>query len=123
MILSDTLNQPRALFTYAALGVIMGIIYAINSFTCVFLIKKHLYRHISQCLYVLLYGLIFFLTTFSQFDYDLKIYHVIISLFFTALTAYGFSLLLRKYNKPISVKCNSLKARLAQSRAVKKLKK
>lgn len=123
MMLSDTANQPLALAIYAILGAIFGIIYALNAFACAYLIKSALYRHISQSVYVLLYGLSFFLTTYAYFDYDLKIYHVLICLFFTALTSSLLYLPIKKHNKAIATKCNALKLRIAQSKIVKKFKK
>ena len=87
MILSDSLNQPLALAVYAIMGTVLGVVYTINSFTCAFLFKNALYRHVSQGLYVILYGVIFFFVTFTYFDYDLKIYQLIISTFFTVLVS------------------------------------
>ena len=123
MILSDTANQPLALAIYALMGAIMGIIYTLNSFTCSFLVKNPLYRHISQSLYVILYGLTFFAVTFAYFDYDLKIYHILICAIFTVLTSIVLYLPIKKRYSLIMAKCNVLKCKLAQSRIVKRFKK
>ncbi len=123
MILSDTLNQPLALAIYTSFGIIFGLIYSVNALACAFFVKKAIYRHISQCLYVLLYGAVFFVITFTQFNYDLKIYHFIISAFFTALTSLALYLLTRKHQRSINAKCDAIKIKIAQSKIVKKFKK
>lgn len=123
MILSDTANQPKALAIYSILGIIFGIIYILNAFTCAYLIKNPFYRHVSQVFYVLLYSFTFFIITFVYFEYDLKIYHVVISLFFTALISIAIYLPIRKHSAIITDKCNSLRLRVSQSKLVKKFKK
>lgn len=123
MILSDTLNQPRALIIYAFFGIMLGLLYTFNALICSFLIKKQIYRHISQCLYVLLYGATFFLVTYAQFDYDLKIYHLIICVFFTVLTSLALYLPIKKHQSAIMAKCNAFKIKIAQSKLIKKFKK
>ena len=123
MILSDTLNQPLALAIYALLGVIFGVIFTLNSFICAFLIKNQLYRHVSQSLYVILYGLALFAVTYSYFDYDLKIYHVVICALFTVLISIVLYLPIKKRHALISTKCDAFKAKLSKSRFVKRFKK
>ena len=123
MILSDTLKQPLALAIYASFGIIFGLVYSVNALACSFLIKKAIYRHISQCLYVLLYGIVFFAITLTQFNYDLKIYHFIISAFFTILTSLTLYLPIRKHQSSIKAKCDALKIKIAQSKIVKRFKK
>ena len=123
MILSDTLNQPKALAIYAILGVIFGFIYALNYFACAYIIKSPIFRHVSQTLYVVAYGAAFFLTTYAYFDYDLKIYHALICLFFTTLAAIALYLLIRKHNTTLTVRCNALRTRISQSKLAKKFKK
>ena len=123
MILSDTLNQPLALAIYALFGSILGIIYMLNYFTCAFLIKSPLYRHISQSLYVITYGLAFFCVTFAYFDYDLKIYHLIISTIFTALVSIALYAPIRKRHSIITTKCDAFKSKVSQSRLIKRFKK
>ena len=123
MILTDTLNQPKALAIYALLGVIFGILYTLNYFTCAFMIKSKVYRHISQVLYVALYSLTFFAVTYAYFDYDLKIYHLLICLFFTTLTFTLLYLPIRKHSIVITDKCNALKSKVSSSKLVKRFKK
>ena len=123
MILTDALNQPKALAIYAILGVIFGILYLINYFACAYLIKSRIYRHVSQALYVLLYGIIFFAVTYSFFDYALKIYHVAISLFFTSLIAIALYLPIRKRNSALTEKCNAFRTKISQSKLAKRFKK
>ena len=123
MILSDTLNQPQALAVYAILGVTFGIIYMLNAFLCSFLIKSPVYRHASQCLFVILYGITFFGITFTRFHYDLKIYHLVICAFFTVLTSLALYLPIRKHRSSITTKCDAFKAKIEQSKLVKKFKK
>ncbi len=123
MILSDTLNQPKALAIYALLGAIFGILYMLNLFTCAYLIKSKVYRHISQVLYVLLYGLTCFLVTYAFFDYDLKIYHILICLFMTTLIAIMIYLPIKKRDSVITEKCDVLRTRVSQSKLVKRFKK
>ena len=123
MILTDTLNQPKALAIYALLGVIFGILHLFNNFVCAYIIKTPIFRHISQVLYVLLYGLTFFLVTYAYFDYDLKIYHVLISLLFTTLTAIALYLPIRKHNATLTQRCNAFRMRISQSKLAKRFKK
>ena len=123
MILSDKLNQPLALAVYALFGVVFGIIYMLNYFICAFLIKNPLYRHISQCLYVFLYGLTFFGVTLKHFDYDLKIYHLIICVFLTALVSAVLYLPIKKRHNLIMNKCDAFKSKISQSGLVKRFKK
>ncbi|MDE7190984.1 MAG: hypothetical protein K2O35_00700 [Clostridia bacterium] len=123
MILSDTLNQPLALAIYAALGTIFGIIFILNAFACAYLIRNPIYRHVSQCIYTLLYGFTFFLVTLSYFDYDLKIYHILICLFFTTLTSTLLYLPIRKHNSSLLTKGNAIRSKIAQSKIIKKFKK
>ena len=123
MILSDTLNQPQALAIFALLGVIFGVIYTLNAFLCSFLIKNPLYRHISQSLYVILYGMTFFGVTLKHFQYDLRIYHIIICIFFTVLTSFALYLPIRKRRSLIMTKCDAFKTRIEQSKLIKKFKK
>ena len=123
MILSDTLNQPKALAIYALLGVMFGLIYTLNAFSCAFLIKSPLYRHISQSLYVILYGITFFGVTFAYFHYNLKIYHLVICTFFTALTSLALYMPIRKHRSSIVTRCDAFKNRIEQSKLVKKFKK
>ena len=123
MILTDTLNQPKALAIYAILGIVFGILHVANNFVCSFLIKSQVFRHISQALYALLYGLTFFLVTYAYFDYDLKIYHVLISLFFTTLTAIALYLPIRKHYATLTERCNVLRTRMSQSKLAAKFKK
>ena len=122
MILSDTLNQPQALAIYALLGVIFGIIYSVNAFVCSFVIKNPLYRHLSQSIYVVLYGITFFSVTFTHFQYDLKIYHLIICLFITVLTSVALYLPIRKRRSSIATKCDAIKVKVGQSKLIKKFK-
>lgn len=123
MILSDTLNQPLALAIYATLGTIFGIIFMLNAFACAYLIKSQIYRHVSQCIYALLYGFTFFLVTLLYFDYDLKIYHILICLFFTTLTSTLLYLPIRKHNSLLLTKGNAIRSKIAQSKIIKKFKK
>ena len=123
MILTDTLNQPLALAIYATLGIIFGIIYMLNSFICAYLINSALYRHVSQTLYAILYGLTFFLITFLYFDYDLKIYHILICSVFTFLTSIALYLPMKKRHQLLQTKCNAFKTKVAQSKIVKRFKK
>ena len=123
MILSDTLNQPLALGIYALIGVLFGIIFMLNAFACAYLIKSALYRHISQTIYAFIYGLVFFLVTLSYFNYDLKIYHVLICLFFTTLTSIALYLPMKKYNSIFLTKGNAVRTKIAQSKIVKRFKK
>ena len=123
MILSDTLNQPLALAIYALLGVILGIIYMLNYFVCAFLVKNPIYRHISQSLYVILYGLAFFGITFSYFDYDLKIYHFIISVLLTVFTSIVIYVPIKKHHSIIMAKSDAFKGKMSQSKLVKRFKK
>ena len=123
MILSDTLNQPLALAIYALLGIIFGIIYTLNFFVCAFMIKNSVYRHISQGLYVVLYGVAIFLVTFIHFSYDLKVYHLIICSLFSVLVSTALYLPIKKHRSVIMTKCDTFKRKLAQSRLVKRFKK
>lgn len=123
MILSDTLNQPLALAIYMLLGAIFGIIYMLNAFLCSFIIKNNIYRHISQSLYALLYGLTFFLVTLSKFSYNLKIYHILICVFFTVLTSLALFLPIKKHRDRIMTRCDALRSRVAQSKLARKFKK
>lgn len=123
MILSDTLNQPLALAIYAILGIIFGIIFMLNAFICAYLIKSALYRHISQTLYAFLYGIAFFLITYSYFNYDLKIYHILICSFFTILMSIALYLPIKKHHKLLLTRCNAFKTKVAQSKIVKRFKK
>ena len=123
MILSDTLNQPRALAIFALFGVIFGIIFMLNAFLCSYLIKNAIYRHASQCLYVFSYGLAFFFIALAYFDYDLKFYHLLICIFFTIITSIALYLPIRRHRNGIMTKCDALKIRIAQSKLVKRFKK
>ena len=123
MILSDTVNQPKVLAIYSILGIVFGILHVLNAFTCAYLVKNPFYRHVSQVIYVLIYGITFFLVTYLYFDYDLKIYHVLICIISTILTSMALYLPIRKRNKTIDKKCNALRLRISQSKLVKKFKK
>lgn len=123
MILSDTLNQPLALAIYALLGIVFGIFFMLNAFACTYLIKSAIYRHVSQCIFVLLYGATFFLITLARFNYSLKMYHILICLFFTALTSILIYLPIRKHNSVLLTKCDALRTKIAQSKVVKRFKK
>ena len=123
MILTDTLNQPKALAIYTVLGIIFGIFLMLNVFTCKYLIKSPYYRHISQTLYVFIYGLVFFAVTYTCFDYDLKIYHLLISAFFTALTSLILYLPIKRHDKTIATKCNAFRLKVSQSKAIQRFKK
>ena len=123
MILSDTLTQPKALAIYALLGAIFGTLYALNYFTCAYLIKNRIYRHTSQVLYALIYGLSFFFTTYIFFDYDLKIYHILICLLLTAIVSTLLYLPIRKHNDALTARCDKLRTKILQSKLVSKFKK
>ena len=123
MILTDTLNQPKALAIYAILGATFGVLHAINNFTCAYLIKNAIYRHVSQSLYAIVYGLSVFCATYVCFDYSLKVYHVLISLFFTALTSIVLYLPVKKHSEAITQKCNVFRTKIAQSKFVTGFKK
>lgn len=123
MILSDTLNQPLALAVYALLGAIFGIIFMLNAFVCAYLIKSVIYRHVSQTVYAFIYGLSFFFVTYSYFNYDLKIYHILISAFFTVLTSIALYLPIRKHNSVLLTKCNAFRTKISQSKIIKRFKK
>lgn len=123
MILTDTLNQPKALAIYALMGIIFGVLHVLNNFVCTYIIKTPIFRHISQVLYVSLYGLTFFFVTYAYFDYDLKIYHVLICLLFTALAAIALYMPIRKHNDVLTQRCNAFRMRISQSKLAKKFKK
>ena len=123
MILTDTINQPKALLIYAILGVTLGILYMLNYFTCAYLIKSQIYRHTTQALYVFVYGIAFFCVTYVYFDYDLKIYHALISLFFTILVAMLLYLPILKHKDALTEKCDNARTKVLQSKLAKRVKK
>ena len=123
MILTDSLTQPLALAIYALLGLIMGVLYTLNYVACAFILKGKLYRHLSQSLFVILYGLAFFCVTLMRFDYDLKIYHLLISIITTTITSTLLYLPIRSHHSLITAKFDAVKGKLSQSKLVKRIKK
>lgn len=123
MILSQSLTQPYALLIFSLLGLIFGIIYMLNWFLCAFLIKSRLYRHISQTVYVLLYGLCFFVCVLIKFEYDLHLYFVLISLCSTILSSALIYIPIRHKRKIITEKCSDFRRKVAQSKLAQRIKK
>ena len=123
MILSQSLTQPYALLVFSLLGMIFGIIYMLNWFLCAFLIKSRLYRHISQSIYVLLYGLCFFLCVLFKFEYNLHLYFFIISLCATTIISALIFIPIRNHRNNITQKCLNFRNKLAQSKLAQKIKK
>ena len=123
MILGDTLNQPLALAIFAILGTVFGIVYSANNFICGFVFKNPFYRHITQVIYVILYATIFFALSYKYFDYALKIYQLAICLFFTVTTSILLFLPIKKYRRKITVSCDKLINKIAQSKLVQRFKK
>lgn len=122
MILTDTSNQPLALAIFAALGVIMGILYTLNYISCSFIFKNAIYRHTTQVGYVVLYTFAFFLTTYFAFDYSLKIYQISICIFFTLITFLPIYLLIKRHRLALTAKFDKLIYKVSQSKIVKRMK-
>ena len=123
MILSEVLAQPYALLIFSLLGIAFGVVYSLNWFVCAFLVKKQLYRHVTQVLYVLLYGVCLFFCTLNTFGYFMRAYYLYICIFATTATSILCYIPIRKRRKIISKKCNALMQKLAQSKLIQKLKK
>ena len=123
MILSQSLTQPYALLVFSLLGATFGILYMLNWFFCAFLIKSQIYRHVSQSLYVLVYGLCFFLCVAVKFQYNLHLYHVIISLCATIALSALIYIPIRKYRSNITEKCSNFKQKVSQSKLAQRIKK
>ena len=123
MILSDTLNQPFALAIYAIIGIIFGIMYSANNFACSFLIKSKIFRHITQVGYVLLYSISYFAVTYKYFDYEIKIYQLIISMTFTVGTSLLLYLPIKRHRKVITDKCDAFADKVQHSKLARKFKK
>ena len=123
MILSDVLAQPYALLIFSILGIALGVLYTLNWFTCAFLVKKALYRHVTQVLYVLVYGVCLFACTLQTFGYYMRAYYLYIAIFATAATSILLYIPIRKKRKIITEKCTAFTQKLSQSKFVKKLKK
>ncbi|MDE6189688.1 MAG: hypothetical protein K2G37_05335 [Clostridia bacterium] len=123
MILSDTLAQPYALLIFSILGITFGALYALNWFVCAFLVKKAIYRHVTQVLYVLLYGASLFLCTLFKFGYYMRVYYLYIAIFATAATSILIYIPIRKYRRIITEKCTAFMHKLSNSKLAQKIKK
>ncbi len=123
MILSQSFTQPYALLVFSLLGLIFGIIYMLNWFLCAFLIKSRLYRHISQCVYVLCYGISFFLCALIKFEYNLHVYFFAISVCATALISALIYIPVRNHRKNITEKCSNFRNKIAKSKFAQRIKK
>ncbi len=123
MILGDTLSQPYALLICSAIGAAFGLLYSLNWFVCAFLIKSAFYRHISQILYALTYGICFFYCILNKFEYNLHFYHILISLFASVAIGLAINMPIMKYRKNIKRKCDALIRKISQSKFAKRIKK
>ena len=123
MILSQSLSQPYALLIFSVLGLIFGILYMLNWFFCAFLIKIQIYRHLSQVLYEVLYGLCFFICVTVKFGYNLHIYHFFIAIFMTIAVSLLIYMPIRKKRNIITKKCANFKQKVSQSKFAQRIKK
>ncbi|MDE7078648.1 MAG: hypothetical protein K2O95_00855 [Clostridia bacterium] len=123
MILSQSLTQPYALLVFSLLGISFGVIYMLNWFFCAFMIKSRIYRHISQILYALVYGICFFLCVGVKFQYNLHIYHFSIAIFTTIVAAIIIYIPIRKKRNVITEKCAVWKQKISKSKLAQKIKK
>ena len=123
MILSQSLTQPYALLVFALLGIAFGILYMSNWFLCAFLIKSQIYRHISQIVYALIYGISFFLCIMVKFEYNLHLYHFAITICATIAVSILIYIPIRKNRNNITEKCDNFKKKIAQSKLAQRIKK
>lgn len=123
MILSQSLTQPYALLVFSLLGATFGILYMLNWFFCAFLIDSQIYRHVSQSLYVLVYGICFFMCMAVKFEYNLHIYHFVITICATIAISALIYIPIRKYRPVITKKCTNFKQKVSQSKLAQRIKK
>lgn len=123
MILSQSLTQPYALLVFSLLGATFGVLYMLNWFFCAFLIKSQIYRHISQSLYVFVYGVCFLLFIAIKFEYNLHLYHLVIAICATIAVAALIYIPIRKYRSNITEKCSNFKQKVSQSKFAQRIKK
>lgn len=123
MILSQSLTQPYALMVLSLMGAIFGLLYMLNWFFCAFLIKSQIYRHISQSLFVLVYGICFFVCMAIKFEYNLHIYHLVIAICATIAISALIYIPIRKNRANITEKCSKFTQKVSQSKLAQRIKK
>lgn len=123
MILSSSASQPYALMVFSLLGAGFGLVYIQNYFLSSFLIKKALFGHILNVLYVLLYLLCFVLCEYCLFDYDLHVYHYLIAVSMTFAFAFAVYLPISKYRDNIDAKCDKFIAKIKDGKLYKRITK
>lgn len=118
---ASTLSQPYILLILGILGGVFGIFYILCYFFCTFAIKSRILGHILRIVYTLSYALAFFLCNLWFFDYNLHIYHYFICFATTFAIAFPLYLPLRAYNLKIHCFFDKLRAKLSNSKHIRRL--
>lgn len=123
MILSQSLSQPYALAVFALTGASMGIVYGIAYLTAEFWIKKEVFRHIVNVLYIAAYALIFAAIEINIFDYNLHAYHFFVAIASSVLTALALYIPMKAYREKIANKCDKAIEKIRSSKSFKRFTK